>query len=451
MTAPTRPTPTDRRRIRGAYLVTMDPGLGSFRGDLDLEGNRIRALGDNLDRPGEPEPDVIEDGRNWIVMPGFVQAHVHLCQSLFRGLAGGLPLSRWLEERIWPLEAAHDEMTLAAAARLGIAECLLHGTTTLLDMGSVHHTGVIAEAADAMGIRATLGKALMDTGDTAPPALIQDAEVALREALDLNAAWDGRGEQRLRVALAPRFTLSVSDGLWRELAAEARRRDLLVHTHVSETDWENDTCLALHGDRPLGALGRWGVLDARTALVHAVRLEPSEIDLLAEHPAAVIHCPGSNAKLGSGIADVAALREAHVPVGLGSDGTACNDTLSPLLEMRLAAQLQSLRHGPARMPASEVLRMATVGGAEALGRGEEIGSLTPGRQADWIAYSAADLPLGDDVADTLVWSAAGARPSEVSVAGRRLVTGGRLCEDSLTGIRESAQRARRRLRERAGI
>lgn len=451
MIAQAGPTRPRRLRIRGAYLATADPEQGGFRGDLDIEGDRIRALGENLDRSGEPKPDVIEDGRDWVVLPGFVQAHLHLCQTLFRGLAAGLPLSRWLRERIWPLEAAHDEASMAASARLGIAECLLNGATTLLDMGSVHHTGVIAEAAEAMGIRVTLGKALMDAGDAVPPALAQDGEAALREALELHAAWDGRGGGRLRTALAPRFTLSVSAGLWRELAGEARRRDLLVHTHVSETDWENETCQALHGDRPLEALRRWGVLDARTALVHAVRLEAPEIALLAAHPAAVIHCPGSNAKLGSGLADVAALREAGVPVGLGSDGAACNDALSPLLEMRLAAQLQSLRHGPARMPAAEVLRLATRGGAEAMGRADEVGRLTPGRQADWIAYAAEDLPPAGDIAEALVWNVAGARPVEVSVAGRRLVTGGRLTEASLSDLRADAERARRRLRDRAGI
>lgn len=509
-----------RSGIRGALLVTNDPHLGTFRGDIELEGTRILRLVPDSEpehrpchphelpsRPGcgpecgpecgagrgpargpadglgsrpqptetpaanpsqSPPPDQAdsprrhgaesaawEDGSGWVILPGFVQGHLHLCQTLLRGLANGLPLHRWLAERIWPLEAAHDHATMAASARLGIAEALLSGVTTILDMGSVHHTAAIAESADAMGIRAILGKALMDHDSGAPTALTEASEDALREALDLHRRWHGQGGGRLSVALAPRFTLSVSAGLWRELALEAARNDLLIHTHLSETDWENETCMALHGDRPLACLARWGVLANRTALVHGVRLETDEIDMLAAHPAAVVHCPGSNAKLGSGIADVCALLRAGIPVALGSDGAACDDSLALALEMRLSAQLQNLLHGPGRFTAREAFRLATSGGAAVLGLDEQIGSLTPGRQADWIAYREEDLGWGyrpgQDIAEALVWNTPLVRPVEVCVAGRRVVHEGRLRVGEWARIQIDADRARQQLRERSGV
>jgi cytosine/adenosine deaminase-related metal-dependent hydrolase len=431
-------------RMEGLRIWT-GTGEPPFRGALEARDGVLVAIGPELPAPG---PDVLRLPRpDRIALPGLIQGHVHLCQTLMRGLADGRPLHRWLRERIWPLEAAHDRDTVAASARLGIAEALLHGATTLVDMGTVHHNDEIAAAVASMGVRAILGKALMDTGEGVPEALRQPAAPALAEALALHARWDGSADGRVRVALAPRFTLSVSPELWRDLGAAARERDLLVHTHVSETPWENETCRARHGATPVAVLERWGVLEARTLLVHAIHLTDDDRARLRGRRAGIAHCPGSNARLGSGILDLAALLADDIPVALGSDGAACNDALSPLAEVRLAAQLQALRHGPGEVPASAVAAMATREAARAVGLAGEVGTLEVGRRADLALFAASDLGWEEDLPleTALVFSACGVRPREVYVDGRARVCDGRLVDEDLEEIRRRAAEARRRL------
>lgn len=438
-----------RWRLEAVRIVTADPDRPLVTGALEVHEGRIAALGESLPPAA---PDVLRLPRpGHLLLPGFIQGHLHLCQTLFRGWAEDRRLDRWLGERILPLEACHDPATLRAAAQLGIAEALIGGATTIVDMGTVHHTSVIAESVCQMGVRAVIGKALMNAGEGTPPDLLQGGDRALAEALELHAQWDGAADGLIRVALAPRFTLSVSAPLWKRIAAEAHRRDLLVHTHVSETPWENETCRRMYGDTPIRMLEAWGVLAARTLLVHALWISAPERALLASHGAAVVHCPGSNAKLGSGILDLPALREAGIPVALGSDGAACNDELSMVAEMRLAAQLQNLQAGPGRVPADEILRLATAEGARAVGLFPQIGQLAPGRAADLQLYdmAACGWDPDDDAAHALVFAGSAARPAAVFVAGRPCVWQGNLVAQPLDAIRTAAAEARRELRRRS--
>ncbi|MCK4412599.1 MAG: amidohydrolase family protein [Candidatus Eisenbacteria sp.] len=429
--------------MEGVRLLCA-PGEPLLEGAIEVADGCITALGPNL----PPDAQITSlDRTGMLVIPGFVQGHIHLCQSLFQGLAEGRRLDRWLRERIWPLEAALDEESLRAAARWGIAQTLLHGGTTILDMGTVHDTDVIAETAREMGVRIILGKALMDAGDGVPPALTQPPETAFREALALHDRWHGSADGRLQVSFAPRFTLSVSGALWRQLAAEARRRGMLVHTHASETPWENERCREMHGLTPVRALAEWGVFDAPSVLVHTVCIDEEEIDLLAGHGVGVIHCPGSNAKLGSGTAPAWRLHAAGVAVGLGADGVACNDQLSVPAEMRLAAQLQSLREGPGVLSAREVFAWATDRGAAAVNLGDRIGRLAVGRRADLLLFREAELPWPPDLPreQGFVYASAGLRPAEVIVDGRQLVAGGELLTGDLSTIRREAAQQRQRL------
>lgn len=446
-----RPPDWPRRwRLSGARLL-RSAAAEPEAGEIEVRDGRIVALGPTLP-PADPGVVRLERPGS-LVMPGFVEAHLHLCQALFRGLAEGRPLTRWLRERVWPLEAAHDPETLRASARLGLAEAALAGATAILDMGTVRHTDVIGEEAERSGLRVTIGKALMDVGDGVPSALIDSPEAGLAEALALDRRWRGAGQGRIATALAPRFTLSVSASLWRDLARAAAAEGLAVHTHVSETDEENELCRAVHGLTPVRALARWGILDARSVLVHGVRLSAEEIELLAGHDATLVHCPGSNAKLGSGIADLAAWQRAGVPIALGSDGAACNNDGSPLAEMRLAAQLQALRQGPGLIRAQDILAMATSGGARALGLEAEISALAVGRRADLIVFAPEALPWESDtpIATHLVYAAASARPAEVFVDGRPVVQEGRLVNGDLEEIRREARQARAKLLARAAL
>lgn len=431
-----------RWRLAGARIATLDPEGRIFDGAIDIADGKIVALGPTLPPLVDGTPVIERPGH--LVVPGFVQAHVHVCQTLFRGLAAERRLDRWLNERIFPLEAALDADTIAAASRLGIALALRAGATTIVDMGTVRHTEIILEAARELGIRALVGGALMDVPVPNARALQRPPSETLSEALALHARWDGGADGRLGVALAPRFTLSVTARFWEQIAVAARAHDMLIHTHVSETEWENETAREMHGDSPIRLLERWGVLNARTLLVHAVWIDDEEREILARRNAAVVHCPGSNARLGSGICDIAALRENGITVALGSDGAACNDNLSPTDELRLAAQLASLLHGPGRLSDAELLAMATRDGAAAAGLGAVTGSLEVGKHADFILYDVDDAgwePDGDP-AQALVHASSGVRPAAVFVDGEPRVWDGEMVGIDWAAIRNAAQSAR---------
>jgi cytosine/adenosine deaminase-related metal-dependent hydrolase len=217
--------------VRGGRVVPMTgPGV-SFAGDVLLEGGRIGAVGSNLSAPAGA---ALLDASDALVLPGFVQAHVHVVQSLARGRADGLELLAWLRERIFPYEAALARADVAAAARLGIAELLTGGTTAALDMGTVHHQDEVFEAARELGIRFASGKCHLDTGEGVPDALLEEAEASLADADALGRRWHGAADGRLRYAVAPRFALSCSRELLegrppgpapRLAAAHARERE----------------------------------------------------------------------------------------------------------------------------------------------------------------------------------------------------------------------------------
>ncbi|HEY3171569.1 MAG TPA: amidohydrolase family protein [Thermoanaerobaculia bacterium] len=352
--------------------------------DLSAEDGRIRAVGREarrLARETEVGLLVRIDARGKWVLPGFVQAHLHLCQTLLRNGPDHLELMPWLQSHVWPGEAAHDAETMSVSARLGIAECLSAGVTAVLDMGTVRHSDALFEAAAASGIRYVGGNVLMDDPETTPPWLRASAEEGLAETDRLHGKWHGRESGRLGVAVQPRFAVSCTDALLTAAAELARDRGLVVHTHASENRAE---CLLVErrtGLPNIAYLDAMGLLGPRTCVAHAVHTGERDFRLLVDRGTAVAHCPSSNLKLASGVCPVPELRRAGVRVALGSDGAACNNLLDPFREMRLAALLPRV-HDPAEtLPAFDVLRMATWEGAAALGL-EGPHGLTPGARAD---------------------------------------------------------------------
>ncbi|HKW00677.1 MAG TPA: 5'-deoxyadenosine deaminase [Vicinamibacterales bacterium] len=436
--------------IRNATIITMNDAMDVVTGDVWIADGRIAGVGR---APEGWRADTTIDAAGGLVLPGFVQTHVHLCQTLFRGLADDLPLLAWLKTRVWPLEAAHDEQTLRAAAQLAAAELLLGGTTTVLTMETVHGTGAVFEALVPTGLRAIVGKCLMNVRGDAPARLWQSTRDALDETLALDRQWSGSAGGRLRAALAPRFAISCSRDLLEATAALSHERSLLVHTHASEQREEIDVVRAQTGLDNVAYLSSVGLATERLCAAHCVWVTDAEQRLLAERHVKVLHCPGSNLKLGSGVAPVTEMRRLGISVSLGADGAACNNTLDMFHEMRLAATLQAMRHGPGALPAREVVRMATREGAHALGLDREIGSVEPGKRADLIVVATGDVQHvpGTDPYSTLVYACSPADVRVTMVDGVVVAQHGQLAWADRGDVAAAATSASRSLLARAGL
>jgi len=448
-----------RTLIRPETILTLDDQDRVIaNGAILINGTTIEQVltaGELTALPGNDYTTV--DAPGLVAMPGFVQTHVHLCQTLFRGLAEDVELLDWLQRRIFPLEAAHSPASMYASARAGLAELIRSGTTTIMDMGSVHHEEEVVRAVTESGIRAFLGKAMMDINDF-HPALRESTKNALDSTLKQAQLWHGSANGRIRYAVAPRFVLSCSDSLLKEAHAMTRSfPGMLFHTHASENRHELDAVRARCGMDNVEYFEALGILSNVTCLTHCVWLNDREVDLLAERRARVLHCPSSNMKLGSGIAPVPQYLERGISVSLGADGAPCNNTLNMFQEMRLAALIQKPLHGPTVMPARTLLKLATAGGAAALGLEREIGSIASGKRADIILLDLSRLwnrpvsATADDLAVSIVHSCG---PTDVHSA---MVDGEWLYRDrvnltiDMTAARHDASRELHALLSRAKI
>lgn len=431
------------RLFRNACIVMIDDQDTVLQGDLLIQGAQIAAIGPDL----RALADEVIDCRGKVLMPGLIQTHVHLAQTLFRSQADDWELLDWLQQRILPLEAAHDPDSLFYAASLGLAELIRSGTTAIVDMATVHHTDSVFQAILMSGIRALSGKVMMDCGDGVPTRLLQNADLALEESVRLMEAWHQKGAGRIRYALCPRFAVSCSDDLLRETARLAEFHDLHIHTHASENLGEIALVERERGARNIEYLHSLGCVHDRAVLAHCVHVDDGEIDLLARQGAHVAHCPSSNLKLASGIAPVPRLMARGVNVSLGADGAACNNNLDGFQEMRLAALIQKPLHGPRAMDARTVLRMATINGAKAMGLADQIGSLEVGKQADLIMVDLGGLHTWPeaDVATRLVYAARSTDVCLTMVGGQILMRDGGLTTLEAGRIQAGAQVAIDRL------
>jgi len=439
-------------RIRGGIIVTCDDAHTVTAGDVAIRDGVIVAVGESA-RTAFAGPHRVIDAAGCFVMPGLVQAHVHLVQSLFRGLADDVPLLAWLRRFIWPLEAAHDDASVALSAELGAAELLLGGTTTILDMGTVHGHDAVFDAIERSGLRAVSGKAMMDQGAGVPRRLLETTQASLRESERLARAWSGAAGGRIGYAYCPRFILSCSEPLLRGCAEAAAESGAIVHTHAAEQEEERHAVRELLGGDDVALLARYGITGERAVLAHGVQLGDDEIRDLARAGTRVVHCPSSNLKLGSGIARVHAMREAGVVVGLGADGAPCNNNLDGWLELRLAALLAKVRSGTTSLPAREVLRMATRDGARALGLGAKIGSLEVGKRADVVVLGAGGLHVAPaiDPVSALVYAAKATDVRHVLVDGVHVVKNGELLTLDAARVAARAREVAPVVARRAGV
>jgi len=407
--------------IRNGVIVTMNDSWEVVSGDLLIRDGVIAAIG-NYDVAESPDRTI--DAHGGYVLPGFIQTHIHLCQTLFRGFADDLPLMDWLRKRVWLMEAAHTPASLRAATRLATTELLLSGTTSILTMETVHDTDAVFEAAAESGIRAVIGKCLMDApADGTPARLREAAKAALEESRSLRDRWDGKGDGRLRAAFAPRFAVSCSRDLLEAVASLSADTRTLVHTHASESREEVAIVRELSGMSNIDYLAAVHLASPRLCAAHCVWVDDREQALLAEHDVKVMHCPSSNLKLGSGLAPVAEMRQRGITVSLGADGAACNNRLDMFEEMRLAALLQATRRGPGALTARDALTMATRAGAKTLGVAHEVGSLEVGKRGDLIVVDRHRLHMSPDrdPYSTLVYAARGSDVRTTIVGGDVLV------------------------------
>jgi len=406
----------------------MNPAREVVRADVLVTDGRIAAVGEKLPTP--PATRLLE-AEGLHVLPGLIQGHVHLGQALFRGLAEERELLPWLRDRIWPLEAAHTEESAYWSALLGAADCLLAGTTTVQDIGIVKEMEGLYRGIRDSGLRAAAGKCLMDSGEGAPPELIEEPAEALEETRELHRRWHGAARGRITTVLCPRFILSCSDSLWERTVATADALQLPIHTHLLESPEEAEAVRAAVGTDQMTYLDRLGVLDRDLRIAHGVCFDEAAAAVLADRPLKVAHCPSANLKLGSGIADLVFLRDReNVALGIGCDGAPCNNDMDVLEEIRLAALLQAWKQGPGRFSSLEALETATIGGARAIGMQAEIGSIEPGKMGDILVLDLnRPATFGPDrvsVYDRVVFSAARDAVRWVMVDGEIVVDRGKL-------------------------
>ena len=437
--------------VRGG-IVVAGAGAEPFVGSVVVEGGRIAAI-----RPGSEAiaADEVVDAAGCLVIPGLVQAHVHLCQTLLRGLADDMDVIEWLRLRVWPLEQSHDHRSLHASAMLAVAELLTGATTAVLTMESDRHTGAAFEAAEQLGIRATIGKALMDRYEPGTEMEVPDSDATWADQMALFETWHGRGGGRLRVALSPRGPRNATVDTWRRCVALADEADLRLHTHVNENRAQADLLGASPEGRDLEALASWGALSPRLVMAHAVWLSDHERDLARRHRPHICHCPSTNLKLASGFAPVPGYLADGLNVALGADGAPANNRLDGFEEMRLAALIHKPAAGPRAVPARTAFDMATMGGARALGLEHEIGSLEPGKRADLAVVRRDRLHTtpagGTDVFSELVYAHTAADVVTVVVDGRVVVADGRLLTGDESTVRAEAEAQQAALRARAQV
>jgi len=349
---------------------------------VEIENGKIIRIAKNDENYFRKHKSEVYRFENLTLIPGFVQTHIHLCQTLFRGLADDLELLDWLQLKIFPYENAHNKNSLLTSVRLGINELLSSGTTTLLDMGTLRHQEVIFEELQSSGMRAIAGKCLIDENELFP-AFKSNTKSELDEIYQLAKIYHNTSNGKIKYGFAPRFVLSCSEKLLKE--SFEMKKDFpgsLYHTHSSENKDEIAEVKRRHNKENIEYFDSIGVIDDHSVLAHCIHVNDKETNLLKKNDVRVSHCPSSNLKLGSGVANIPKYLEKGISVSLGADGAPCNNNLSVFNEMRLAALIQKPVHGPLAMDAKTVFKLATIEGAKALHLQNETGSIEVGKKAD---------------------------------------------------------------------
>ena len=448
--------------IENCAVATVDAtGREYESGHLVVEAGVITAVGPGPAPAGPPGARRI-DGTGCLATPGLVNTHHHLYQWIFRGLAQDATLFQWLTE-LYPRWARIDEDAVGAAAEAGLAHLALTGCTTSTDHhylfphGTGDLLGATIEAATRIGLRFDPTRGSMDRGRSdgglPPDDVVEDIDAILAASQDaIDRFHDPSPGAAIRIALAPCSPFSVSSDLMKESAALARANGVRLHTHLAETADEEEFCLTTHGCTPAEYADSLGWLGSDVWLAHCVHLSGSAIKRFAATGTGVAHCPSSNARLGAGHAPIKALVDAGAVVGLGVDGAASQEAGMLVEELRSSLYVSRLRAGTAEagraLDARTALRLGTLGGAQALGREAEIGSLEVGKYADlalWRLDGLGHAGIADPVAALVLGPPAPLRL--LTVHGRVVVEDGELRTADQSGIASRARTAARRMAE----
>lgn len=404
--------------IKGCTIVpVVGPVLA--RGAIAVEDDRLAYVGPETDLPPAWEAEETIAAEDMVALPGLVNCHTHAAMTLFRGYADDLPLRRWLEEKIWPLEGKLDKEDIYWGTQLALVEMIRSGTTTFADM--YFHMEVVAQAVVEAGLRACLSQGLIGMQDV--------LGLRLKAGESLAREWQGAGEGRITIMLGPHAPYTCAPDYLIKVAERAARLGVGLHIHLAETKQEVEEIRSKYGLPPVAHVAKLGLFQVPTLAAHCVHLTEEEIGILAQNEVGVAHCPESNLKLASGVAPVPALLAAGAVVGLGTDGAASNNNLDLLEETRTAALLaKGISGDPTALKAEEALAMATINGAKALKLEKDIGSLEVGKKADIILLKTcgAHWQPRNEVVAHLVYSARGSDVDTVIVNGRVIMADGQL-------------------------
>lgn len=406
-----------RRLLSNAWLLPMTDEQEEFLGAIGIDGNRIDYVGKVPDaKTMDTYDEVVDYQEKRVIFPGLINTHGHAPMSLFRGYADDMPLQEMLEEKIWPIEFRFTEQQIRAGTMLSVVEMLKSGTTCYLDM--YIFMDVVAKVVQESGIRASLCRGVLGFGTEGLK------EQKLKEAVQFALDWKGVGDGRISTMLSPHSTYTCSPEYISRFVEKADEYDLPLHTHLSENKQEVEQVFQEYGERPVEHLRKLGFFDRRSLVAHAVHLHDEEIAILAEYDVKVSHNPGSNLKLGSGIAPIPKMLMKGIRPSLGTDSAATNNNLDLLEEIRLAALIhKGVDQDPERVSALTALKMGTVYGAESLFLEDEVGTLEVGKKADLVVMdlTGAHMYPKHNLVSHIVYSASKADICDVYVDGKQVV------------------------------
>ncbi|KAF8850851.1 atrazine chlorohydrolase/guanine deaminase [Acephala macrosclerotiorum] len=446
-----------------ATIVTVNPDRDVLLdGAILVKGDKIADIGKSeaLLAKHTDEEQVDLTGR--VIIPGLITTHMHTAQTLLRGAADDLELVSWLCERVWVMQGNFTAEDGYAAARISIAEMLLTGTTCFLESMFADRYGFdgLCKAVEESGIRGCLGKIVMDIGTYAKdsawamhPGLVENREMSLLGAINMWEKWDKKADDRIRVWFGARTPGGVSDGLYKEMTAISKEKNIPITMHCAEVKADREF-FAAQSHTPMSYCNSVGLLGPSTVLVHMVHLDDSDIAKLAETGTHVAHCPTSNAKLASGICRLPELLNSGVNVGLGTDGAPCNNTNDLLQEMKFAAIIHKAKsYDPTMINAEQVMEMATINGAKALGLQDSIGSLEVGKKADFVAIDMRKVHLQPyfSAVSAVVYCATGKDVEMVIVDGKVVVKAGKLTTMDEEEVWKEADVRAHQILKRAGL